>query len=70
MHSLNSLYVHPFCCVLQPLLTLNFTQHCQPLLDKLKNTVTDRHRYKFEEVTEDVIGFKMVNENSTEVSWI
>lgn len=48
-------------------MTLNFTRSCHPLLEKLKGTVTTRHRYNFEEVTEDSIGFKMINENATEV---
>ena len=52
---------------MQPLVTLNFTEACEPLVEKLKSTVSNQHRYKFEECTEDSIAFKMVNENATEV---
>ncbi len=53
---------------MQPLVTLNFTIHCKPLVDKLKEVVSQHHMYKFEEASEDAIAFKMVNENATEVS--
>lgn len=47
-------------------MTLNFTRNCPELVEKLNKTVTSLKRYKFQEVTEDVIGFKMISENGSE----
>ena len=67
-HAVCCMYPYPHPLSMQPLVTLNFTHHCQALVNKLKNTVSNRHRYKFEEISEDIVAFKMVNENGTEVS--
>lgn len=48
-------------------MTLNFTRQCPQLLEKLNGTLTSTLKYKYEEIADDVIGFKMINENATEV---
>ena len=49
-------------------MTLNFTHECTPLKDKLKGVASSRQRYHYEEISDDVVAFKMINENATHVS--
>jgi len=48
--------------------TLEFAMNCSELVEKLMATQTNFHSHKYEEVGEDLIGFKMITENATEVS--
>ncbi len=48
-------------------MTLDFTKHCPALIEKLNATIGTRLKYRFEEITDDVIAFKMISENSSEV---
>ena len=41
--------------------------NCSELAKKLMATQTNFHSYKYEEIGEDLIGFKMITENATEV---
>ncbi|XP_065898347.1 N-acetylglucosamine-1-phosphotransferase subunits alpha/beta-like [Dysidea avara] len=57
-----------------PLVTLEFLQHCTPLVKKMNDTMATRQRYKTEELGEDDISFKMINENATlvleQLDWV
>jgi Ca2+-binding EF-hand superfamily protein len=45
------------------LVTEDFMMQCKPLLDKLSSRRAKEKKYKFEELSDNDIGFKMVNEN-------
>lgn len=50
-----------------PLVTLEFTHHCKPLLEKLNATFKAEPRYKFEEIEDHSVAFKMINENASKI---
>lgn len=49
-------------------MTLDFTHQCKELQAKLNGTIESRQCYKHEEISDDVVAFKMINENASDVS--
>ncbi|KAL5473979.1 hypothetical protein EMCRGX_G028549 [Ephydatia muelleri] len=50
-----------------PLVTVDFVEHCKPLLDKINSTIKARSKYPYEETGEEDVIFQMISENATKV---